>query len=556
MMKQAITFFSILFMNIALTAQIIVIDAGHGYLADCSNGDGRTKTEINTSHEVSVRLRNLIQNNYCGWTVYLTRPNNSCNSWVSVTQRGVMANNWNANLFLSIHCNAASFTAYGTETFWCDLATTSNAGDKDYATRIQNAMVSRGHWPNRRVVEDNSYLGYHLGVLKNLGRRGCLSEIGFVTSTDSVKLLSSAWRDSFALAYFEGLRTQLGKSCIGVLCDKAPTVGCGQSYNGTSSTALSTVSTYGCNTWLETAPERVHKVVLNSSGAVTASIENFTGDLDVYILSSKNPANCVGSVYSNGAFYNNAPAGTYYVVVDAPQLNGSAYKLTVNCTKTPDFGSSKLTATKVTGYTRRYSVVNDVNNYGGATGGSIEMGYFLSTDQTYSSNDIFLTTHLITSAVSSAQKTTVTKTIDIPSNVALGNYYILSYADVPGYYFPSIVESNESNNVRAVAVSITSSPARMDDESRGQSQDELAAFAVEDATKVYPNPVSNELFIEINEQYTNSDAYIYNLEGQQVLAQKNIPNFYTFDMSSLASGVYVVHLKNDVFSQYHKVIKN
>ncbi|MCA0447999.1 MAG: N-acetylmuramoyl-L-alanine amidase [Bacteroidetes bacterium] len=195
---------------IQANSQIIVIDAGHGYEPDGSNGDGRTTTEINTNWSVSVKLRDLIQNN-TSWTVHLTRPNNGSGSQVSVNDRALMSNNWDADMFLSIHCNAGGGT--GTETFYCSNNDPSSAPDISFATEVQTKMVQYGVWINRRVVEDNSYLGIHLGVLNYSTATACLNEIGFVDFvSDAAKLLDNIWRDKFANGYFVALQNQVGNS--------------------------------------------------------------------------------------------------------------------------------------------------------------------------------------------------------------------------------------------------------------------------------------------------------------------------------------------------------
>ncbi|HRB71794.1 MAG TPA: N-acetylmuramoyl-L-alanine amidase [Flavobacterium sp.] len=210
-MKKITTLLFALILGFAANAQIIVIDPGHGYGATTSdNPDGRTATEIETSLEVGLRTRNLIQGS-CSWTVYMTRTTN-LNSWTSVTQRATMSNNWNADRLLSIHCNAGGGT--GTETFYCTADDTNTAPDIAFAQKIQTDMVSYGSWANRRCVEDNSFLAYHLGVLRYSSATGCLNEIGFVdTTADAAKLTSSTWRDSFASAYFNALKSNLGLTC-------------------------------------------------------------------------------------------------------------------------------------------------------------------------------------------------------------------------------------------------------------------------------------------------------------------------------------------------------
>ncbi len=118
----------------------------------------------------------------------------------------------------------------------------------------------------------------------------------------------------------------------GFNCASAIPLTCGQVYTGGSSTAASQVDTYGCNNWTETGPERVHSITVPASGTITASLSNYTGDLDVYILASCDPLDCVGTVTTDQATYTNAVAGqTYYIVVDADDGSGSGYDLVVDC---------------------------------------------------------------------------------------------------------------------------------------------------------------------------------------------------------------------------------
>ena len=210
-MKKITFIIGLLLIALGVNAQIIVLDPGHGYGSSTSdNPDGRTATEIETSLAVGLKTRALIQNS-CNWTVYMTRTTN-LNSWISVTQRAQMSNNWNADRFLSIHCNAGGGT--GTETFYCTYDDATTAPDIAFSQKIQADMVSYGSWNNRRCVEDNSFLAYHLGVLRYSSATGCLNEIGFVdTTTDANKLNSDSWRNSFANAYFNALKSNLGLTC-------------------------------------------------------------------------------------------------------------------------------------------------------------------------------------------------------------------------------------------------------------------------------------------------------------------------------------------------------
>lgn len=104
----------------------------------------------------------------------------------------------------------------------------------------------------------------------------------------------------------------------------------GVTYSGPSSTAPSFVGTYSCNTWTETGPERVHSITPSSNGTIVATISNYSGDLDVYILGSCDPNDCLGTVYSESATITDAIAGQeYFIVIDADDGSGSSYDLVV-----------------------------------------------------------------------------------------------------------------------------------------------------------------------------------------------------------------------------------
>ena len=189
-------------------AQVVMIDPGHGYTSTGANPDGRTETENATALAVGLKLRDQIQGSCANWQVYMTRSTR--NGWVSLSQRRTMSNNWRADRFISIHCNAGGGS--GTETFWCNRSNSSDANNSTFSRQVQDVMVNQGQWTDRRSVEDGSYI-FHLGVLTGNNAVGVLNEIGFVDSPDANKLLDDSWRNRFASAYLEALRISLGSEC-------------------------------------------------------------------------------------------------------------------------------------------------------------------------------------------------------------------------------------------------------------------------------------------------------------------------------------------------------
>ncbi|MCB0539731.1 MAG: N-acetylmuramoyl-L-alanine amidase, partial [Bacteroidetes bacterium] len=443
-------------------AQVVVIDAGHGYCSDCTQNctsNVRSDHEILTAMAVSLKLDSLFSNYCTSVTTYLTRESNDCGDFPSLSQRATMANNWGADRFLSVHCNAGGGT--GTETFWCNNSISSNAECQTFAQEVQDQMVSYGSWNSRRCVEDYTYLNFHLGVLHPTNAVGCLNEIGFVDYTSDLnKLLSNSWRNQFALAYYEALQSDLGLTCSPQVldCSSAVALSCGVSYSGSASSASSNVGTYGCNNWTETGPERVHTITPTTSGTITATISNFTGDLDVYILGSCDASDCLGTVSSSSATYNNAVAGhTYYVVVDADDGSGSAYNLIVNCANEQhDFTLNNAQITSNTNVIAGENIQVSVSqNYSGNTinNSYSVVQYYLSTDCTLDANDILLGSDSSILDINNTSELE-TATLNIPQNTSTGNYNIIFVADAMNAF----AEQNESNNMACISFQVVPPP--------------------------------------------------------------------------------------------------
>lgn len=127
---------------------IIVIDPGHGGKDPGNLGTGRYKDrEKDVSFDVSLLIKQYIEINLPGTKALLTRDDNQ---FIELYQRTVIANRANADLFISIHCNASdNHRAYGTESFVLGM------GEKDQrlnkTAQLENAA---------RLLEDNWETNY------------------------------------------------------------------------------------------------------------------------------------------------------------------------------------------------------------------------------------------------------------------------------------------------------------------------------------------------------------------------------------------------------------
>jgi len=120
-----------------------VIDPGHGGKDPGNLGTGRYKDrEKDVSYDVSLLVKQYIEENLPGTKAILTRDDSQ---FIELYQRTVIANRANADLFISIHCNANdNHSAYGTESFVLGM------GEKDQrlnkTAQLENAA---------RLLEDN-----------------------------------------------------------------------------------------------------------------------------------------------------------------------------------------------------------------------------------------------------------------------------------------------------------------------------------------------------------------------------------------------------------------
>lgn len=250
-----------------------------------------------------------------------------------------------------------------------------------------------------------------------------------------------------------------------LICTNAINLACGIPYNGPSSSASSSVTTYGCNSWTETGPERVHKITTTQTGTLTATISNFSGDLDVFILSSCSPLDCEGSVSSSSATYSNAPAGVYYIVVDADDGSGSAYTLLVTCSpNTPNLPDLSVSNTGVSPSSAcpgaQVTLTSTVQNTGTAASGACTMRYYLSTNTTYGAGDVFLNSSIVPSIGALNSSSVITQNVTIPGGTAPGSYFILFYANGAT---SGIAESNENNNVAYRSIGVNNCASGLPD---------------------------------------------------------------------------------------------
>ena len=110
-----ILFLLYFFVNFATAQKVntVVLDAGHG--GHDTGALGKNSREKDITLAVVLKLRDYIRSNMKDVKVILTRDDDT---FVELYRRARIANENNADLFISIHCNSTkSAYAYGVETF-------------------------------------------------------------------------------------------------------------------------------------------------------------------------------------------------------------------------------------------------------------------------------------------------------------------------------------------------------------------------------------------------------------------------------------------------------
>lgn len=282
---------------------------------NCSNG-----TSYNTPGWVTVG--NHIGLPYC-WG-----NNSSINAFDNGLSQGKPAGDNNTssdadNCTLGVDCSGFVSRCYG-------LAT-------HYNTVMLDENNLFGHYSSYNQLQVGDFVnkpGSHTRLVTQVNNNGSINVIESGQGNNQWRVFSASYTFSELIndGYNPQYYTSMTTGSPNLDCSNAVNLSCGVVYSGGSSSASSNVLNYGCNSWTESGPERVHTITPTASGTITATISNFTGDLDVYILGSCNPSDCLGTVLSSSATYTNAQAGTtYYIVVDADDGSGSSYDLIVNC---------------------------------------------------------------------------------------------------------------------------------------------------------------------------------------------------------------------------------
>ena len=176
----------------------IFIDAGHNNSGGDTGAEGNGYKEQDITFQVSKLVGELLKQQ--GLDIKYSRNNQTDNLGTdvpsSINARVGMANSWQADYFISIHCNAFEESgANGTET----LVYGFSGARYELAKKVQAEIVNTLGTTNRGVKERTN-----LGVLNNTKMPAIIIELAFITNINDCEKLIRRQSD-FAKAICKGI---------------------------------------------------------------------------------------------------------------------------------------------------------------------------------------------------------------------------------------------------------------------------------------------------------------------------------------------------------------
>ncbi len=196
---------------------IILIDPGHGFNSEGVMKDGtkgihtgayvNNTWEDNINLDIALKLRDLLLATGC--EVMMTREGDDCtqagpgNSADLIARRD-MANNSNADAFISIHQNTAGDTSINGTQVWC------NSRWNEFSDELGNIMlqyVTEATGAKAIKVYDESYKPANDGLaIPKANKPTALIECGYMTNPDEFqKLISPDYQQKIAEGIVAGL---------------------------------------------------------------------------------------------------------------------------------------------------------------------------------------------------------------------------------------------------------------------------------------------------------------------------------------------------------------
>ncbi|OAJ72616.1 N-acetylmuramoyl-L-alanine amidase [Brevibacillus sp. SKDU10] len=177
------------------TGYLIVVDAGHG-----GHDVGAKGTVGNYEKDFTLSVANRLVEYLKQHKEFQVIATRSTDTYLTLKERTDIANEIDADVFISVHANSFKPETRGTETYYY------NQNSLDLARVVHKHLLAATQFPDRKVKQNNFY------VVKNTKMPAVLTETGFLTNQiENTQLMSPQFQDkvakSLADAIFEYYQT-------------------------------------------------------------------------------------------------------------------------------------------------------------------------------------------------------------------------------------------------------------------------------------------------------------------------------------------------------------
>lgn len=181
----------------------IFIDPGHGGSDPGASAHGLREKDVCLL--IAMKVKQRLETTYTGHQLKLSRTSDTT---VSLRERTIMANQWGADYFVSIHINAGGGTGF--ESYIYNQPSKTSGKTKQYQGTMHQEIMSSTDFKDRGKKAAN----FH--VLRESAMPAILMENGFIdTASDARKLKNGSYLDVIAKGHAEGIATCFGLERIG-----------------------------------------------------------------------------------------------------------------------------------------------------------------------------------------------------------------------------------------------------------------------------------------------------------------------------------------------------
>jgi N-acetylmuramoyl-L-alanine amidase len=177
----------------------IFIDVGHGGKDGGAVGNGLKEKDMNL--DIALRIKKGLQA-YENAQILMSRETDE---YLTLDERTIKANQWNADLLVSIHCNASTnVTADGFESY---VYTSVPSATKAFQNVLHNEIIKA----MGSGIEDRGKKSKNLHMVRESKMNAVLTENLFISNaSDAKKLADASFRQKVANGHVLGIANFLG----------------------------------------------------------------------------------------------------------------------------------------------------------------------------------------------------------------------------------------------------------------------------------------------------------------------------------------------------------